>query len=476
MAIWPTWVKRVGDRALEELLGGGSRAARRRRVRVEAARARRRSARTRRGQAQRRRVLPDAAAPRPARSAQSKRSPTWARISPARARVRAPARKLGEARRSVADRLAAAVGEGRQAVAEELALRRVVGSRWSPRGGRFAVDYPPPGGGRLALLPSAPHGQSLQARRAAAAPRPPPPPIADVERLALATFTEKAYLDYSMYVILDRALPPLADGLKPVQRRIVYAMSELGLSADRQVQEVGAHGGRRARQVPPARRLACYEAMVLMAQPFSFRYPLVDGQGNWGSQDDPKLVRRHALHRGAADAVRRRRSSPSSAQGTVDWGPNFDGTLDEPEAAAVAAAARAAQRRLRHRRRHGHRHPAAQRARGGGGRRSALLDDPKLPDDELYAAHPRPRLPDRRPRSSRPPEELPAALRDRLGLDPHARRLGAEDGDVVDHRPALPGLGQQGAARRSPRRCRRRSCPWSRTCATSPTTRTRRAW
>src|SRR6516164_7995653 len=109
-----------------------------------------------------------------------------------------------------------------------------------------------------------------------------------VEREPLKSFAERAYLNYSMYVILDRALPHLADGLKPVQRRIIYAMSELGLKA-------GAHYKKSARTVGdvlgkfhPHGDSACYEAMVLMAQPFSTRYPLVDGQGNWGSADDPK--------------------------------------------------------------------------------------------------------------------------------------------------------------------------------------------
>src|SRR3954463_10747248 len=109
-----------------------------------------------------------------------------------------------------------------------------------------------------------------------------------VERQPLRTFTEKAYLDYSMYVILDRALPNIADGLKPVQRRIIYAMSELGLSATAKYKKSARTVGDVLGKYHPHGDTACYEAMVLMAQPFSLRYPLVDGQGNWGSQDDPK--------------------------------------------------------------------------------------------------------------------------------------------------------------------------------------------
>src|ERR1700709_2346831 len=115
-------------------------------------------------------------------------------------------------------------------------------------------------------------------------------PYADVEHLSLARFTEKAYLDYSMYVILDRALPSLADGLKPVQRRIIYAMSELGLSANAKFKKSARTVGDVLGKYPPHGDSACYEAMVLMAQPFSLRHPLVDGQGNWGSQVDRTAV------------------------------------------------------------------------------------------------------------------------------------------------------------------------------------------
>jgi topoisomerase IV subunit A len=149
------------------------------------------------------------------------------------------------------------------------------------------------------------------------------------ERLPLRIFTEKAYLDYSMYVILDRALPHIGDGLKPVQRRIVYAMSELGLNAGAKHKKSARTVGDVLGKYHPHGDLACYEAMVLMAQPFSYRYPLVDGQGNWGSPDDPKSF--------AAMRYTESRLSPFAqvllaelGQGTVDWTPNFDGTLDEP--------------------------------------------------------------------------------------------------------------------------------------------------
>ncbi|MEX0449493.1 DNA topoisomerase IV subunit A [Spiribacter sp. 221] len=151
----------------------------------------------------------------------------------------------------------------------------------------------------------------------------------DFEQRPLHEFTEKAYLDYSMYVILDRALPHVGDGLKPVQRRIVYAMSELGLSAASKHKKSARTVGDVLGKYHPHGDSACYEAMVLMAQPFSYRYPLVDGQGNWGSADDPKSF--------AAMRYTEARLAPYSrlllqelGQGTVEWQPNFDGSLDEP--------------------------------------------------------------------------------------------------------------------------------------------------
>ncbi len=151
-----------------------------------------------------------------------------------------------------------------------------------------------------------------------------------VERQPLAQFTEKAYLDYSMYVILDRALPFIGDGLKPVQRRIVYAMSELGLNATAKYKKSARTVGDVLGKFHPHGDSACYEAMVLMAQSFSYRYPLVDGQGNWGSPDDPKSF---AAMRYTESRLARYSEVLLSelGQGTVDWVPNFDGTLEEPK-------------------------------------------------------------------------------------------------------------------------------------------------
>lgn len=150
------------------------------------------------------------------------------------------------------------------------------------------------------------------------------------ERLALHEFTENAYLKYSMYVIMDRALPFIGDGLKPVQRRIIYAMSELGLNASAKFKKSARTVGDVLGKYHPHGDSACYEAMVLMAQPFSYRYPLVDGQGNWGAQDDPKSF--------AAMRYTESRLSKYAelllgelGQGTVDYQPNFDGTLQEPK-------------------------------------------------------------------------------------------------------------------------------------------------
>ncbi len=153
--------------------------------------------------------------------------------------------------------------------------------------------------------------------------------VDELERLPVREFTEKAYLDYSMYVILDRALPHIGDGLKPVQRRIVYAMSELGLSAASKHKKSARTVGDVLGKYHPHGDSACYEAMVLMAQPFSYRYPLVDGQGNWGSMDDPKSF--------AAMRYTESRLAPYAqsllselGQGTVEWVPNFDGSMNEP--------------------------------------------------------------------------------------------------------------------------------------------------
>ena len=150
------------------------------------------------------------------------------------------------------------------------------------------------------------------------------------ERQSLREYTEKAYLDYSMYVILDRALPHIGDGLKPVQRRIIYAMSELGLSATAKYKKSARTVGDVLGKFHPHGDSACYEAMVLMAQDFSYRYPLVDGQGNWGSPDDPKSF---AAMRYTESRLARFSEVllKELGQGTVNWVPNFDGTMDEPE-------------------------------------------------------------------------------------------------------------------------------------------------
>ncbi len=150
-----------------------------------------------------------------------------------------------------------------------------------------------------------------------------------IERVPLASFTEKAYLDYSMYVILDRALPFIGDGLKPVQRRIVYAMSELGMSATAKPKKSARAIGDVIGKFHPHGDSACYEAMVHMAQPFSYRYPIVDGHGNWGSQDDPKSFA--AMRYTEARLTRYAQILLAElGQGTVEWLPNFDGTLKEP--------------------------------------------------------------------------------------------------------------------------------------------------
>ncbi|EKK5377505.1 DNA topoisomerase IV subunit A [Morganella morganii] len=151
-----------------------------------------------------------------------------------------------------------------------------------------------------------------------------------VERQPLHNFTENAYLNYSMYVIMDRALPFIGDGLKPVQRRIVYAMSELGLSNSAKYKKSARTVGDVLGKYHPHGDSACYEAMVLMAQPFSYRYPLVDGQGNWGAPDDPKSF---AAMRYTESRLSKYAEVLLSelGHGTADWVPNFDGTMQEPK-------------------------------------------------------------------------------------------------------------------------------------------------
>jgi len=157
----------------------------------------------------------------------------------------------------------------------------------------------------------------------------PRPSFHGFEQIPLREYAERAYLDYSMYVVLDRALPFLGDGLKPVQRRIVYAMSELGLAATAKPKKSARTVGDVIGKYHPHGDSACYEALVLMAQPFSYRYPLIEGQGNFGSSDDPKSF--------AAMRYTESKLSPIAevllgelGQGTADWTPNFDGTLEEP--------------------------------------------------------------------------------------------------------------------------------------------------
>ncbi len=149
------------------------------------------------------------------------------------------------------------------------------------------------------------------------------------EQQPLREYAERAYLDYSMYVVLDRALPFIGDGLKPVQRRIIYSMSELGLNAASKPKKSARTVGDVIGKYHPHGDSACYEALVLMAQPFSYRYPLIDGQGNFGSSDDPKSF--------AAMRYTESKLTPIAevllgelGQGTTDWSPNFDGTLEEP--------------------------------------------------------------------------------------------------------------------------------------------------
>ncbi len=178
------------------------------------------------------------------------------------------------------------------------------------------------------------------------------------ERLALKTFTENAYLNYSMYVILDRALPHIGDGLKPVQRRIVYAMSELGLSRCAKFKKSARTVGDVLGKFHPHGDSACYEAMVLMAQAFSYRYPLIDGQGNWGSPDDPKSFAAMRYTESRLTAYAEVLLS-ELGQGTVDWVAEFRRHACKSRVVAGASAEYSAERHHRHCRGHGDRHSAA---------------------------------------------------------------------------------------------------------------------
>ena len=191
-----------------------------------------------------------------------------------------------------------------------------------------------------------------------------------VEKQPLRAFTERAYLEYSMYVILDRALPHIGDGLKPVQRRIIYAMSELGLAATAKHKKSARTVGDVIGKFHPHGDSACYEAMVLMAQPFSYRYPIVDGQGNFGSPDDPKSF---AAMRYTESKLARYAEVLLSELGAGHR--RLDAELrrfaGRAGAAAGAVAERAAEWRYRYRGRHGDRRAAAQPARSRRGLRGA---------------------------------------------------------------------------------------------------------
>ena len=150
--------------------------------------------------------------------------------------------------------------------------------------------------------------------------------VKENEKLPLSKFTEQAYLDYSMYVILDRALPNIGDGLKPVQRRIIYAMSELGLNSSAKFKKSVRTSGDVVGKFHPHGDAAVYEAMVLLSQSFSLRYPLIDGQGNWGTVDDPKSFGAQRYTECRLDSYAQTLLQ-ELGQGTADWQGNFDGTL-----------------------------------------------------------------------------------------------------------------------------------------------------
>ena len=287
-------------------------------------------------------------------------------------------------------------------------------------------------------------------------------------------FTEKAYLDYSMYVILDRALPALGDGLKPVQRRIIYAMSELGLSAASKHKKSARTVGDVIGKFHPHGDSACYEAMVHMAQEFSYRYPIVDGQGNWGSPDDPKSFA--AMRYTEARLTRYAELLLDELEhGTVDWAPNFDGTLEEPlmlparlpnlllngaSGIAVGMATDIPPHNLRE--------VAAACIH--------LLDEPEATTRALLKHVKGPDLPTGGEIIS-PRADL-VAFYD-TGTGSYKARavweVEEDSGHVIITR--CPSRSRAAACwSRSRSRCARRSCRWSRTCATSPTTRIRPGW
>ncbi len=194
-------------------------------------------------------------------------------------------------------------------------------------------------------------------------------PSGDGESLTLATFAERAYLDYAVSVVKGRALPDVCDGQKPVQRRILYAMNELGLTATAKPRKSAAVVGDVLGKLHPHGDQSVYDALVRMAQDFSLRYPLIDGQGNFGSRDgDGAAAMRYTEARLTPIA---RLLLDEIDMGTVDFQPNYDGSTEEPRLLPARLPIAAAQRRLRHRGRHGHRNPVAQPARSrAGGRRA----------------------------------------------------------------------------------------------------------
>ena len=293
-----------------------------------------------------------------------------------------------------------------------------------------------------------------------------------VEKEPLKSFAERAYLDYSMYVILDRALPHLGDGLKPVQRRIVYAMSELGLAAGAKHKKSARTVGDVIGKFHPHGDAACYEAMVHMAQDFAYRYPIVDGQGNWGSTDDPKSF---AAMRYTESRLTRYADLLLQELGadTVDWAPNFDGSLEEPtmlparvpnlllnggSGIAVGMATDIPPHNLRE---------VVNAC-------VALLDDPELSTRKIMAHIKGPDLPTGAEIVS-PRDELVQMYNTGSGSFKARATYEIEDGEIV-----IDALRSRSPAARFssrlPRKCSRRNCPWSRICATNRTTRIRLGW
>ncbi len=295
---------------------------------------------------------------------------------------------------------------------------------------------------------------------------------ANYEQIPLKDYAERAYLDYSMYVVLDRALPFLGDGLKPVQRRIIYSMSELGLDAGAKPKKSARTVGDVIGKFHPHGDSACYEAMVLMAQPFSYRYALIDGQGNFGSQDDPKSF--------AAMRYTESRLTPVAAllldelgQGTVEWTPNFDGTLQEPSwlparvphvllngstGIAVGMATDIPPHNLRE---------VASAC-------IHLLDEPEVSIAALCEHVRAPDFPT--------PAEIITSRNDLLAMYATATvpcavvRFIQRNKATSSSPPCLIRYRHRRSSSRSPTRCGRRNCRCWKTCATNPITKMRCAW